>query len=134
MCSSGNQALNDTERSSSNARSPPSSRRPNVRAGALLKLIDVVAGVTARKHAGFSCVTVSVDSVLLLRPIYLGELVHLSTSVNRAWGSSMEVGVRVVKEDPRTGEREYVSHCESRRMPPRHLEEAEPDPNLSPLT
>lgn len=35
-----------------------------IKTGALLKLIDVVAGVTARKHAGFSCVTISVDSVL----------------------------------------------------------------------
>ncbi|PWY97608.1 hypothetical protein BCV70DRAFT_195064 [Testicularia cyperi] len=84
---------------------------PRIRAGALLKLIDVIAGVSARKHAELSCVTVSVDSVLLLAPIYLGELVHLSASVNRAWGSSLEVGVRVVKEDPRTGSREYVSHA-----------------------
>ncbi|TKY86180.1 hypothetical protein EX895_005005 [Sporisorium graminicola] len=84
---------------------------PKIRAGALFKLIDVVAGVSARKHAELSCVTVSVDSVLLLAPIYLGDLVHLSASVNRAWGSSLEVGVRVVKEDPRTGSREYVSHA-----------------------
>lgn len=84
---------------------------PKIRAGALFKLIDVVAGVSARKHAELSCVTVSVDSVLLLAPIYLGDLVHLSASVNRAWASSLEVGVRVVKEDPRTGAREYVSHA-----------------------
>lgn len=84
---------------------------PKIRAGALFKLIDVVAGVSARKHAELSCVTVSVDSVLLLAPIYLGDLVHLSAAVNRAWGSSLEVGVRVVKEDPRTGAREYVSHA-----------------------
>ncbi|GAK65321.1 thioesterase [Moesziomyces antarcticus] len=84
---------------------------PKIRAGALFKLIDVVAGVSARKHAELSCVTVSVDSVLLLAPIYLGDLVHLSASVNRAWGSSLEVGVRVVKEDPRSGAREYVSHA-----------------------
>ncbi|KAJ9480245.1 Acyl-CoA hydrolase [Pseudozyma hubeiensis] len=84
---------------------------PKIRAGALFKLIDVVAGVSARKHAELSCVTVSVDSVLLLAPIYLGDLVHLSASVNRAWGSSLEVGIRVVKEDPRSGAREYVSHA-----------------------
>lgn len=35
-----------------------------VRAGALLKLVDVVAGVAARRHAGGNCVTVSVDAVL----------------------------------------------------------------------
>ncbi|EST04766.2 Thioesterase superfamily [Kalmanozyma brasiliensis GHG001] len=84
---------------------------PKIRAGALFKLIDVVAGASSRKHAELSCVTISVDSVLLLAPIYLGDLVHLSASVNRAWGSSLEVGVRVVKEDPRSGAREYVSHA-----------------------
>lgn len=52
------------------------SARPVIRAGALLKLIDVVAGVAARRHAGGSCVTVSLDSVLFLSPIHLGDLVR----------------------------------------------------------
>jgi hypothetical protein len=38
--------------------------RPKLKAGALLKLIDIAAGVAARRHAGTSCVTISVDSVL----------------------------------------------------------------------
>jgi len=38
--------------------------RPKLRAGALLKLIDIAAGVAARRHASTSCVTISVDSVL----------------------------------------------------------------------
>ncbi|SPO27069.1 related to Cytoplasmic acetyl-CoA hydrolase 1 [Ustilago trichophora] len=100
-----------TNRSPFESSDDTSDALPKIRAGALFKLIDVVAGVSARKHAELSCVTVSVDSVLLLAPIYLGDLVHLSASVNRAWGSSLEVGVRVVKEDPRTGAREYVSHA-----------------------
>lgn len=49
--------------------------RPLLLAGALLRLIDVVAGVAARRHAGQGCVTVSLDSVLFLSPIYLGDLV-----------------------------------------------------------
>lgn len=40
--------------------------RPKLRAGALLKLIDVAAGVAARRHANTSCVTISVDSVLCM--------------------------------------------------------------------
>ncbi|PWN40943.1 hypothetical protein IE81DRAFT_275147, partial [Ceraceosorus guamensis] len=69
-----------------------------VRAGALLKLIDIVAGVSARRHASCNCVTISVDAVVLLAPIPVSALVHLSASVNRAWSSSMEVGVRVISE------------------------------------
>lgn len=90
-----------------------SKERPKLHAGALFKLIDIAAGVAARRHAGRSCVTISVDSVVLLKPIYLGDLIHVSASVNRAWGSSMEVGVRIVKESV-TGQgdskMEYVSH------------------------
>lgn len=52
---------------------------------------------------------------LVLKPIFLGDLVHVSASVNRAWGSSMEVGVRIVKETAENGANspalEYVSHC-----------------------
>ncbi|MCO5583329.1 hypothetical protein L7F22_037239 [Adiantum nelumboides] len=90
-----------------------SKERPKLHAGALFKLIDIAAGVAARRHAGRSCVTISVDSVVLLKPIYLGDLIHVSASVNRAWGSSMEVGVRIMKESI-TGQGdsklEYVSH------------------------
>jgi acyl-CoA hydrolase len=86
--------------------------KPKLRAGALLKLIDIAAGVAARRHAGTSCVTISVDSVLFLKPIFLGDLIHLSASVNRAWGSSMEIGVRVMKSDGQSALPEYVSHCE----------------------
>lgn len=41
-----------------------SGNRPKIHAGALLKLIDVAAGVAARRHAGGPCVTISVDSVI----------------------------------------------------------------------
>ncbi|CAO1628615.1 unnamed protein product [Sympodiomycopsis kandeliae] len=86
--------------------------RPVIRAGALLKLIDIVAGVAARRHAGGSCVTISLDSVLFLSPIHLGDLIHLSAAVNRSFTSSMEVGVRIMKEDPTdSGKTFYVSHA-----------------------
>lgn len=58
------------------AKGGSSSPRPVIRAGALLKLIDIVAGVAARRHAGGSCVTISLDSVLFLSPIHLGDLVR----------------------------------------------------------
>jgi len=49
----------------------------------------------------------------VLKPIFLGDLIHLSASVNRAWGTSMEIGVKVMKSDDRSISPEYVSHCES---------------------
>lgn len=54
----------------------PGEQRPVIRAGALLKLIDIVAGIAARRHADGSCVTISLDNVLFLSPIHLGDLVR----------------------------------------------------------
>jgi acyl-CoA hydrolase len=44
-----------------------------------------------------------------LVPIHVGELVTFSASVNAVWRTSMEVGVRVETENPRTGERKHAS-------------------------
>ncbi|GAA6010677.1 hypothetical protein JCM11491_002890 [Sporobolomyces phaffii] len=68
--------------------------------GELLKLIDVSAGLVAAKHAKGPCLTISVDRVIFLAEVTVGDVIHISSAVNRAWGSSMEIGVRVMKENP----------------------------------
>jgi acyl-CoA hydrolase len=42
-------------------------------------------------------------------PVYVGDLLTLSATVNAAWKTSMEVGVRVEAENPRTGERQRTN-------------------------
>jgi acyl-CoA hydrolase len=81
-----------------------------VHGGTMMKLIDEVAGLTAVRHSRHRVVTAGVDRVTFIEPVHIGHLVTLSASVNAAWRSSMEVGVRVEAEDPRTGE---VSHTNS---------------------
>jgi acyl-CoA hydrolase len=76
-----------------------------------MEWIDVCAGIAAKTHADMPCVTASVDAVHFLQPIYVGEAVILKASVNRAWRSSMEIGVRVVAENLNTGERRYCCHA-----------------------
>lgn len=44
-----------------------------------------------------------------LHPIGIGELLTCSASVNAVWRTSMEVGVRVEAESPRSGERRHTS-------------------------
>jgi acyl-CoA hydrolase len=81
-----------------------------VHGGTMMKLIDEVAGLAAVRHSRHRVVTAGVDRMAFIEPVHVGHLVTLSASVNAAWRSSMEVGVRVEAENPRTG---AVSHTNS---------------------
>ncbi|CAE6409178.1 unnamed protein product [Rhizoctonia solani] len=80
-------------------------------AGEMLKIIDVAAGVAARRHTDLNCVTISLDRVILVREIKSGDLIHVDACINRAWGSSLEAGVRVLLEDMDSGELIYCCHA-----------------------
>ena len=66
-----------------------------VHGGVLLSLMDKVAYVTASKHYGGYCVTVSVEGVEFIHPVEVGELVSLKASVNYVGRSSMIIGIRI---------------------------------------
>jgi acyl-CoA hydrolase len=80
-----------------------------VHGGTVLKLCDEAAGLAAIRHARRPAVTVAVDRVTFLHPVHLGELLTLKASVNAAWRTSMEIGVRVESENPFTGEQRHTS-------------------------
>jgi acyl-CoA hydrolase len=72
-----------------------------VHGGAVLKLLDQVAYACASRYCGHYVVTLSVDQVFFRQPIYLGELVNFLAAVNSTGKSSMEIGIKVIAEDPR---------------------------------
>jgi len=76
----------------------------SVHGGTIMKLIDNAAYVVASRHTGKNCVTASIDRLDFHWPVFLGNLVLLRASINRAGRTSMEVGVRVEAEDLLTGE------------------------------
>jgi acyl-CoA hydrolase len=76
----------------------------NVHGGTVMRMADECAALAAIKHSRRRVVTVGMDRMNFLVPIYVGELVTFSSTVNAAWRTSMEVGVRVDAENPRTGE------------------------------
>ncbi|KAG8925938.1 Acyl-coenzyme A thioesterase 12, partial [Tulasnella sp. 418] len=80
-------------------------------AGEMLKIIDIVAGVASRRHSEMSCVTISLDRFILVQEIRAGDTIHVYGSVNRAWGSSLETGIKVTREDPLTGKAQYCCHA-----------------------
>jgi acyl-CoA hydrolase len=81
----------------------------DIHGGTLMKLVDEAAGLAAVRHAGLRTVTASMDRMSFLTPIKVGELVTFSATVNAAWNTSMEVGVRVEAENPLTGEVRHAS-------------------------
>jgi acyl-CoA hydrolase len=81
----------------------------NVHGGLILRLCDDVAGIAAVRHSGARVVTAALDRMTFLHPVYVGNLVTVKATVNAAWRSSMEVGVRVEAENVRTGEVTHTS-------------------------
>jgi len=81
----------------------------NVHGGVIMYLCDEVAGIAAVRHSGCRVVTAAVDRMTFLHPVYVGDLVTVKATVNAAWRSSMEVGVRVEAEDIRSGEITHTS-------------------------
>jgi acyl-CoA hydrolase len=75
-----------------------------VHGGVVMKLIDEVAGLAAVRHSHQRVVTAGADRLTFEHPIHVGHLVTLKASVNAACNTSMEVGVRVEAESPRTGD------------------------------
>lgn len=75
----------------------------NLLGGRLMHWIDIAAAISAAKHSGRVCVTASVDELNFHDPIRLGEVVTLQASVNRAFTTSMEIGVLVTAQNTRGG-------------------------------
>ncbi len=82
-----------------------------VHGGILLSLMDKVAYVTASKHSGDYCVTVSVDGVEFKEPVEVGDLVSLAASINYVGNSSMIIGIRVTSLKPKTGVEKHTNSC-----------------------
>ena len=81
----------------------------DIHGGTIMKLVDEAAGLASVRHSRRRTVTASMDRMSFLVPIKIGQLVTFTATVNAAWRTSMEVGVRVEAEDPRSGEVRHAS-------------------------
>ena len=81
----------------------------NVHGGVIMKLCDEVAGIAAIRHCGNRVVTAGMDRMTFLHPVMVGHLVTFRASVNAAWRTSLEVGVRVEAENVRSAEVTHTS-------------------------
>lgn len=81
----------------------------NLLGGKIMHLVDLAGAIAAMRHSGHVVVTASVDQMQFIHPVKIGQLVHLRASVNRAFHTSMEVGVKVWMEDLVNGKEQHVS-------------------------
>src|SRR5919106_6002395 len=80
----------------------PSDANPlgNVFGGIILKYVDLIAGLVAKRHAGHAnIVTASMDSMTFSKPVYIGNALILKARLNYVKRSSMEVEVYIEAED-----------------------------------
>jgi acyl-CoA hydrolase len=81
----------------------------NLFGGRLMQFIDLVGAMAASRHARAYTVTAAMDHLDFVAPVKVGDLLILRSSVNRAWRTSMEVGVKAMVEDVRKGGFRHVS-------------------------
>jgi len=81
----------------------------NVHGGVIMRLCDNAAGLSAVKHCRSRVVTVAMDEMVFIEPVYLSDVVSLRAQVNDVGRTSMEIGVRVEAENTLTSERRHVS-------------------------
>ena len=77
--------------------------------GRLMHFIDLTGAMAAYRHSRTHVVTAAMDHIDFIRPVRLGDLVTLKSSVNRAFTTSMEVGVKVWAENTRTASIAHVA-------------------------
>ena len=71
----------------------------NLFGGRLMQFIDLVGATAAFRHARAITVTASMDHLDFVAPVKVGDMLILKASVNRAFRTSLEVGVRAMVEN-----------------------------------
>lgn len=77
--------------------------------GRLMSDVDQVASISAARHSRKECVTASTDSVDFLHPIRPSDSVCFESFVTWTGSSSMEVFVKIVAEDLKSGDRKIAA-------------------------
>ena len=75
----------------------------NLLGGRLMHFIDLTGAMAAFRHSRTHVVTAAMDHIDFIQPVKVGDLLILKSRVNRAFNTSMEVGVKVWVEHPQTG-------------------------------
>jgi acyl-CoA hydrolase len=80
----------------------------DVLGGKVMYIVDLAGAIAAHRHSHRAVVTASMDGMKFLHGVKVGQILIVRAQVNRAFNTSMEVGVEVFSEDIHTGERQLT--------------------------
>ena len=86
-------------------------RRPSVFGGVIMNMVDRCAALSAIRHSGRQCTTLSIDRILFKEPIRVGELVEVRSRVVHVGRTSLSVIADVFSEDVARGIRRHTNEC-----------------------
>ena len=86
-------------------------RRPSVFGGVIMNMVDRCAALSAIRHSGGQCTTLSIDRILFKEPIRVGELVEVRSRVVHVGRTSLSVIADVFSEDVARGIRRHTNEC-----------------------
>jgi len=81
----------------------------NLLGGRLMHMIDIAGAMAAHRHSHSHVVTASMDHIDFREPVHIGDLLILKSSVNRAFNTSMEVGVKCWVENYISGTTRHIA-------------------------
>ena len=86
-------------------------KRPSVFGGVVMSMVDRCAALSAMRHSGGQCTTLSIDRILFKEPIRVGELVEVRSRVVHVGRTSLSVLANVYAEAIATGVRRHTNEC-----------------------
>jgi acyl-CoA hydrolase len=76
--------------------------------GRFMQIVNSLAMMVANRHAERACVAIGIDSLRFKKKVVRGDMLLCYASVNCAWLTTLEVGIKVVAEDFRSLDRKDV--------------------------
>lgn len=86
-------------------------KHPSVFGGVIMSMVDRCAALSAMRHSGGQCTTLSIDRILFKEPIRVGELVEVRSRVVHVGRTSLSVLADVYAEAIATGVRRHTNEC-----------------------
>jgi acyl-CoA hydrolase len=86
-------------------------KHPSVFGGVIMSMVDRCAALSAIRHSGGQCTTLSIDRILFKEPIRVGELVEVRSRVVHVGRTSLSVLADVYSEAIATGVRRHTNEC-----------------------